>query len=67
MKIWVNQEEQEHDSPLTLSGLLTKLQKINKTGIAVALNNAVIPKNQWDTTSLSENDKVTIITATQGG
>ena len=36
-------------------------------GIAVAVNNEIIPKHSWDSHLLQENDKITIITATQGG
>lgn len=36
-------------------------------GLAVAINDAIIPKGQWEQTSISDNDKILIITATQGG
>jgi sulfur carrier protein len=39
----------------------------SQKGIAVAVNNAVIPKIEWQTKILNENDKITIIKATQGG
>jgi len=39
----------------------------NKLGIAVAVNELVIPKNQWNSKILNENDKILIITPTQGG
>jgi len=36
-------------------------------GIAIAINNEVIPKNSWENHLLREQDNVTIITATAGG
>jgi sulfur carrier protein len=39
----------------------------SQKGIAVAVNNLVIPKAEWQTKILHENDKITIIKATQGG
>ncbi len=39
----------------------------NQKGIAVAVNNAVIPKAEWQNKILNENDKITVIRATQGG
>lgn len=36
-------------------------------GIAVAINDVVIPKSNWDTTTLNENDQILVITATAGG
>lgn len=67
MTIWVNQKEHSYHAPLTLTGLIEQLGKAKKTGIAIAVNNSVVPKNNWANLSLNDQDKVTIITATQGG
>jgi sulfur carrier protein len=67
MKIWVNQKEHQTTTAISLLSLLTELQKADKTGIAVALNNRVVPKVEWKNYTLQSEDKVTIITATQGG
>ena len=39
----------------------------NPKGIAVAVNNSVVPKAEWQKKVLNENYKITIIKATQGG
>lgn len=39
----------------------------NLDGCAVAVNDAVVPKSMLAETTLNENDKILIITATQGG
>ncbi|MBL4648549.1 MAG: sulfur carrier protein ThiS [Aureispira sp.] len=67
MTIWVNQKEHLYDAPLTLVSLVKQLGKAKKTGIAIAVNNSVVPKDNWDNLMLNDQDKVTIITATQGG
>ncbi|MGH1337326.1 MAG: sulfur carrier protein ThiS [Aureispira sp.] len=67
MVLWVNKTQQEYKTPLSLLQLLTKLQKAQQSGIAVAVNNRVIPKNDWPAQSLNDQDSITIITATQGG
>jgi sulfur carrier protein len=36
-------------------------------GLAVAVNNSIVPKTKWNTAQLNENDNITIIRATQGG
>ncbi len=36
-------------------------------GLAVAVNNTVIPRTNWSSFQLNENDTITIIHATQGG
>ena len=38
-----------------------------QNGVAVAVNNTVIPKQNWPTTNLNPNDNILIIKATQGG
>lgn len=67
MILWVNKTQQEHKEPLSLLALLEQLKKAKQTGIAVAVNNRVIPKNNWSTHDLDDQDSITIITATQGG
>lgn len=67
MTIWVNQQSYQFESELNLLDLLTKLDKSNKTGIAIAVNNQVISKTNWQNTIIKNQDKITIITATQGG
>jgi len=36
-------------------------------GIAIAVNETVVPKTQWDSYELQHNDNVLVIKATQGG
>jgi len=36
-------------------------------GIAVAVNNNIIPQSEWSSKPLNDNDKITIIKASQGG
>ena len=67
MIIWVNQQPQEVVSPISLLQLMQQLNKAEQKGFAVALHQKVIPKERWDRTNLKEEDKITIITATQGG
>lgn len=45
------------------------LSEVSKTpkGIAVAVNNQIVPRQHWATTTLHQKDKILIITATQGG
>lgn len=64
--IQVNEAAMEIEENFNLHQLL---QKINTTldGIAVAINNTIISKDQWETRSLSQDDNVLIIQATQGG
>ena len=37
------------------------------TGVAVAVNEVVIPKSQWNSTTLLDGDRVEVLTAAPGG
>jgi len=63
-----------NDSPIDLEAPKTTLgQAISHSGIgdfkglAVAVNDAVVPRANWESFLLNENDTITIIRATQGG
>ena len=60
----INGLEYPYDNSKSLSDLINME---NSMGIAVAVNDVVIPKTQWNTYTLKENDKIILIKATQGG
>lgn len=54
----------------TATSLLTLLKETSiaeRKGIAVAVNNELVQRDCWEAHFLKENDKITVITATQGG
>ncbi len=51
----------------TLLKEVLEAQQIATQGVAVAVNDAVVPKNLWSEKLLNANDKILVITATQGG
>jgi len=53
----------------TTSSLVTILNELEiaTNGIAVAVNQNIITKTDWNTQTLNEGDEVLIIKATQGG
>lgn len=70
MQIKVNNQNHEFSSEFspTLTNLLSLLMPDLKTnGIAVAINSSVIPREDWSSTSIADQDEILIITATQGG
>ncbi len=50
----------------TLSELIAELQ-LPAQGVAAAVNNRIVPRNEWENFSLKENAAVTIIKAVCGG
>ncbi|WP_158655098.1 sulfur carrier protein ThiS [Flavivirga eckloniae] len=66
IKISVNETTMEVEETTTISKLLTKI-KSPSNGIAFAINNKIIAKEQWDSYYFNLNDNILIIQATQGG
>jgi len=62
-----NQLKSFSNCSLTVQQLLDLEIPEKQKGIAVAISNKVIPKADWDKITISENDDVLIIKATQGG
>ena len=65
MRLTVNNKEGFFVST-TLSQLISELE-IATTGIAVAVNRKIIPRQLWEQTLLSEGDSIVIIKAVYGG
>lgn len=66
MRLAVNGEEREVDTPLTINGLLRRLG-IAPDGIAVAVNRRLVAPAERDTRELAEADEVEIVRAAPGG
>lgn len=65
MKVNINSKETETKSTNLLQ-LSDELQLPAK-GVAVAVNNRMVPRAEWENTALSENDNIVIIKAACGG
>jgi len=52
---------------LTVQPLLDLEIPEKQNGIALAINNTVIPKSDWNSNFLNPTDDIFIISATQGG
>ena len=62
-----NQIKNFAQSTLTIQALLDIEAPAKQKGIAVAINNSVIPRINWDNYTLCPTDQILIISATQGG
>ena len=67
MKVFLNDKEVQTQEGDNLLAVLTANELAERAGIAVALNQEVVPKNSWANCVLNENDRIMIITATAGG
>ncbi|WP_163506838.1 sulfur carrier protein ThiS [Fodinicola acaciae] len=66
MKAQVNGVDRELADDATVAAVIDLLA-IPTGGIAVALDDAVVPRSEWGTTYVPDGGRVEILTATQGG
>ena len=67
MVCYVNNIAQEAAENQLLIDLLTARGITEPRGLAVAVNDAVVPRAEWATHAMRTHDRITIIRATQGG
>lgn len=67
MNVFFNSKETELPAGVTTLDGLLKYKEVAATGVAVALNNKVVSKAAWKSTTLNEGDKILVITAVCGG
>ncbi|MEK6450946.1 MULTISPECIES: sulfur carrier protein ThiS [Myroides] len=62
-----NQKVQFNCDKLSIQNMLDIHKPTHQKGIAIAVNQTVITKDNWATYYLNPSDNILIITATQGG
>ena len=67
MEISINNVKTSVEENTSLATVVATNSGENTRGIAVAVNQSVVPKTEWDSTLLHQNDTIIIIKATQGG
>ena len=68
MELTINGEKRKVASVDTLAELLKTLGiSVETRGIAVAVNDTVVPRAEWGATRMQEGDSVEVIHAVQGG
>ena len=66
MKIMLNGFAAPVADGATVGGLIDSIGRGRK-GLAVAVNDEVVPHSRWDTAVLHDDDRVEVLTASQGG
>ncbi len=66
MKLLINNQTTEMADGATLAAVAVA-RALPEKGVAVAVNNRMVPRAEWETFCLKENDNITIITAACGG
>lgn len=67
MTVFVNDEPQEFSETPTLIEILNAQGIEEMRGLAIAINEEVIPRTEWLQVNFQANDRLMLIRATQGG
>ncbi|MFC6085691.1 sulfur carrier protein ThiS [Sphaerisporangium aureirubrum] len=66
MKVTINGKARDLPDGTTVGQAVRQLTPA-AGGVAVALNDEVVRRGDWESTALGENDRVEVLTAVQGG
>jgi sulfur carrier protein len=66
IRLILNGESRSLPAPLTVAEVVVQTSQ-RSSGIAVALNNEVVPRSEWGSTAIADGDQLDIVTAVQGG
>lgn len=66
MNITVNDEKYSLDMPVTISQLLIQLEQPS-IGVALAINEIIIPRENWETYLINDGDTILLFQAIAGG
>jgi sulfur carrier protein len=68
VNVTVNGRPRALDAGTTVAAAVAELVADRPTsGVAVAVNDDVVPRAAWDATALAAGDRVEVLTAMQGG
>ena len=66
MKVQINNSEMIVDENVSIRSIL-EITNSPTEGVAFAVNDSVVPRSQWDSFVIKENDNILIIKAARGG
>lgn len=67
MVLFINNQRKDIEGEPSIDILLNFLNLESTRGVALAVNDRVVPRSEWENFQVQDQDKITIIRATQGG
>jgi sulfur carrier protein len=67
VKVYVNDEGVELAERASVAALLEAMALAGLSGVAVAVNDEVVPRGEWGSRPLEDGDRVLLIAPIQGG
>lgn len=66
MRIWFNDEQLQCAEATSVADLLTQLEQ-QQPGVALALNQRILPRERWEDHLLQEGDQILLFQVIAGG
>ena len=66
MHLIINDQPMEFPAPLTVTQLFALLER-STAGSALAINQIIIPRHQWDSHQVNDQDNILLFQAIAGG
>lgn len=66
MRIIINDQSMEFEAPVTICRLFDILQR-QQAGTALAINQIIIPRSQWESHLINDGDNILLFQAIAGG
>ena len=67
MTVFVNDQPRALAAGTALVDLLRALGLAERKGVAIAINDEVVPRSTWPVRPLADGERILVIQATQGG
>ena len=67
MTVSLNDQSRALADGARLADLLRELGLAERKGVAIAINDEVVPRSTWPTRALADGERILVIQATQGG
>lgn len=67
MQISINNNLTEIQEATAVRELVDSILQLSSAGMAIAINDSIVPRHLWEDTLLQVNDKVLVIKACSGG
>jgi len=67
MNIQINNEQRVIPEGANVQEVVVSILQLNPSGMAIAINDSIVPRHLWETSHLQTNDRMLVIKASKGG
>ena len=67
MTIQINDDQKVVPEGATVNDVVLSILQLNPAGMAIAINDSIVPRHLWESSQLQINDRMLVIKAASGG